>query len=310
MDTKVLEYLVVIAQEGNMARAAERLFLSESALSRSLKKVELEFGETLFYRKSGNWCLTDAGKIYMNAAQEILYTEQQMIKELNQFRKERNKTLSVLIEPNMEKIFLRKVLPEFSLRMPGCELKLKKSEETETLIDALKNGIFDIAVMQEEAPSEAALHYSEIYEDELVMVVSEATGNSMKPEAPAVAEPKDFANYRFFLQKKVGFYRSAEHEIFCRCHFFPNKIYECSNPPSALQMVLERGGVSFIPRSIAEEYTHRLQIYSLTPRYMYYTYVVHLKDLYITEPVKILLEIIKKEFEEANKRLGDRYTLF
>ena len=56
MDTRQLEYILTIAEEKNLTRAADRLFLTQSALSQQLSKLEAEGLPPLFTRHKGD-CL-------------------------------------------------------------------------------------------------------------------------------------------------------------------------------------------------------------------------------------------------------------
>lgn len=51
MDTKILEYVIAIAEEKSLSKAAERLYLSQPALSQRLKKLEDELGTRCFCGK-------------------------------------------------------------------------------------------------------------------------------------------------------------------------------------------------------------------------------------------------------------------
>lgn len=53
MDTKYLEYIITIADEKNMTKAAEKLYVSQSSLSYYLSKLEHELGTPLFIRGGG-----------------------------------------------------------------------------------------------------------------------------------------------------------------------------------------------------------------------------------------------------------------
>ena len=64
MDTKILEYVIAIAEEKSLSKAAERLYLSQPALSQRLKKLEDELGTPLFLREKNGLSITDAGRIY------------------------------------------------------------------------------------------------------------------------------------------------------------------------------------------------------------------------------------------------------
>ena len=82
MNTKVLEYLVAIADERSVTRAAEKFYLSQPSLSRHVSNVEREMGENLFERRNGELHLTDAGTIYINGARAILAAERQAMEEI------------------------------------------------------------------------------------------------------------------------------------------------------------------------------------------------------------------------------------
>ena len=50
MDTKQIEYILKIAEENNITKAAEKLFITQSALNQQLLKLEKELGTPLFHR--------------------------------------------------------------------------------------------------------------------------------------------------------------------------------------------------------------------------------------------------------------------
>ena len=72
MDTKIIEYVIAIAEEKSLSKAAERLYLSQPALSQRLKKLEDELGTPLFVRGKDGLSITDAGRIYVNGSHSIL----------------------------------------------------------------------------------------------------------------------------------------------------------------------------------------------------------------------------------------------
>ena len=61
MEIRVLRYFVTMAREGNMTRAAERLFVTQPTLSKQLKDLEEELGRKLYERTNYSIRLTDAG---------------------------------------------------------------------------------------------------------------------------------------------------------------------------------------------------------------------------------------------------------
>ena len=71
MELKEIEYFLIIAEEGNLTRAAERLYLSQPAMSKFLSKLEENYKTKLFSRKNNTLELTPAGKVYLSGAKKI-----------------------------------------------------------------------------------------------------------------------------------------------------------------------------------------------------------------------------------------------
>jgi len=63
VDTRLLRYFAAIAEEGNLTRAAHRLFVSQPSLTKQLKHLESQLGVRLFTRSSTGMTLTDAGHV-------------------------------------------------------------------------------------------------------------------------------------------------------------------------------------------------------------------------------------------------------
>lgn len=72
MELRHLEHFVAIAQEGSFTQAARRLYLSQSALSISIRALERDLGTRLFERTSHEVALSDAGRALLPEARRIL----------------------------------------------------------------------------------------------------------------------------------------------------------------------------------------------------------------------------------------------
>ena len=72
MDLKQLEYIIAIADYGNITKAAEALFITQSGLNQQLIRLEKELNIQLFERNKRHLHLTQAGEIYVNHAREMI----------------------------------------------------------------------------------------------------------------------------------------------------------------------------------------------------------------------------------------------
>ena len=72
MDLRQIENIIAIEQEQSISRAAEKLFLTQSALNQQLLKLEKELGTPLFERRKHSMIPTFAGRIYLRTAHQIV----------------------------------------------------------------------------------------------------------------------------------------------------------------------------------------------------------------------------------------------
>lgn len=118
MNTKILEYMLAIAETRSITRAAEQFYLSHPALSRHLKNVESELGTPLFTRRPDGMVLTPAGIIFMNDAQAILHIESKLNQDLSAMRHRQRKQLHVMVDHHLHNQFVRSILPLFRAAHP------------------------------------------------------------------------------------------------------------------------------------------------------------------------------------------------
>ena len=82
MELKELEYIVTIAEEGSISKAAERLYMAQSSLSQYVARYEAELGVKLFKRTSGGVKTTAAGELFLRSARQMLLQYHQVRKQL------------------------------------------------------------------------------------------------------------------------------------------------------------------------------------------------------------------------------------
>ena len=108
-----LRYFREVAHEGNLTRAAERLSVSQSALSIQIRKLEERLGHALFEREGRGLVLTEAGRIALDHADAIFRTGDDLVATLDQ-RREGRQVLSVgalaTLSRNFQLAFLRDLI--------------------------------------------------------------------------------------------------------------------------------------------------------------------------------------------------------
>ena len=105
MELKQLEYIVKIAEERNVTKAAEKMYITQSALNQQLLKLEKELGSQLFYRSRTNWKLTEIGEIYIKNAEKILNIKKETYDQINDLLEKHKGNLR--IENDMRKVLYK-----------------------------------------------------------------------------------------------------------------------------------------------------------------------------------------------------------
>src|SRR5215469_14577303 len=72
IDTRLLRYFAAVAAEGNLTHAAEQLHVSQPALTKQIKQLEIQLGARLFTRSRAGMTLTAAGEALASATPAVL----------------------------------------------------------------------------------------------------------------------------------------------------------------------------------------------------------------------------------------------
>ncbi|PHZ92665.1 LysR family transcriptional regulator (plasmid) [Klebsiella variicola] len=84
LDIRLLRAFAVVAEENNISRAAQRLFISQPPLTRHIRHLEAQLGVTLFQRHSKGLILTDAGREVLEMIRPLLVLEERTLAALSQ----------------------------------------------------------------------------------------------------------------------------------------------------------------------------------------------------------------------------------
>lgn len=147
-----LRYFWAVAHDGNLTRTAERLNLTQSALSVQIRKLEDQLGHSLFERRGRQLHLTEAGQIVLDHADAIFATGEEMLGTLRQTGAARQAlrvgSLATLSR-NFQLEFLRPVLGRTDI-----DLILRSGSAAE-LLRALEALNLDLVVLNHAPPGDA-----------------------------------------------------------------------------------------------------------------------------------------------------------
>jgi DNA-binding transcriptional LysR family regulator len=292
MNTRAYEAVIALSEEGTQTRAAERLMISQSALSQIIKKTENEVGTSLFTKKSNNYVLTDAGKIYVNGARAVLQIYQNALHDISRIRTRKRKEISIVYNRSLLKN-ISQVIAGFIAKNPNIYIKTIYGNAS-AAVDYLLNGQADIAVVSTKELSNSLLPFIPLRDEELKLVLPfghPAIHSFLRNGIHFDALEQDF----FVLHQEGSFLHHEEMNIFRKASFSPSNFCEVSETEVALSMVENRKGVAFIPASQLEE--GKGIAFSLAPEEIYHIAVAYRKDTMLTGALREFSMLLLENYD-------------
>lgn len=145
MDIRQLRYLIAIAEEGSITKAAQALHMAQPPLSKQLQLMEEELGVTLFERnKKRKVTLTPQGELFLKKAKNVVQTMEEAVVEVKEYGEEVSGTLSIGLTI-YDAALMMSILKQFRNEYPQVRFSIWEGNAT-FLIDCLDNRQIDIAI--------------------------------------------------------------------------------------------------------------------------------------------------------------------
>ena len=138
-----LEYIIAVAEEQSLTRAAERLYVSQSTLTHYINRLESDLGVKLFDRTKTPVLMTDAGQFYLEQMKKVRAKTQSLRQDL-QVIATPSKTLRIGIGQVRGNHWLPIVLPVFCERYPQVNIHVMQGTESQ-MVELLQTDKMDLA---------------------------------------------------------------------------------------------------------------------------------------------------------------------
>lgn len=253
MELDQLRNFLSVAEHESFTHAAEAIALSQPALSRSISKLEAEIGQPLFDRQTRKVALTDAGKLLLNRARQIL----RMVDDLKTEICDDGKTGAVRIGaiPTIAPYFLPSRIHRFQKAFPQATV-IVQEDTTANLISKLADGIVDVAIAA--SPIEGKyLDVLPLFEEELLLVLSENHPLASRKTIYAA----DIESLPFVLLGEAHCLTGSVVNYCQHKEFHPLSVERTSQLAMVQELVSLNHGISFIPAMARELDTSPSRVY-------------------------------------------------
>ncbi|MDF1858896.1 MAG: LysR family transcriptional regulator [Verrucomicrobiales bacterium] len=248
-----LRAFLVVARLGNFTRAAGELGLSQSALSRTIQKLELQIGQPVFDRKPREVILTDVGKLLLERAKSILALVEDTFAEITEsdtFGKIRIGAI-----PTIAPYFLPGILQSYAKKYANVTVSVQE-DTSANLLRKCNHGDIDVAILA--LPFEVQYLKAEpLFEEELLLLLPKGHPLEKQKEIH-IAEVKSTP----MVMLGTGHCLSDQIRSFCsRQSLQPVSIERTSQIATIQELVSLNHGVSIVPKMASDLDTSKNRIY-------------------------------------------------
>jgi DNA-binding transcriptional LysR family regulator len=293
-----LEVFLMVAREHRFSRAAEKLFRTQSAVSQTIRKLEVELGEALFDRSSREGVLTDAGKVLVEYAEKLLNLRSEAAESLVELR-ELQKGKLVIAANEFTALYLLPILAEFRRLHPMIKITVQRALGSHIPDDVLRYRA-EFGVLSYE-PQEPSVHSVVVYLDELVFVV---------PPKHPLASAKQVSIRQLGAESFVAHivsspYRDKVLQLF-KTHKTPLHMdLELPTLQAIKQFVALGSGVAFLPEISVETELARGELVRIPVRELQLKRklrLIYRKDANLSHAARALLKVVEAVARERKGR--------
>lgn len=248
-------YLQAVAEEGNITRAAEKLYVSQPALTNYINKVESYYGIRLFNRVRNPVTLTYAGEQFMKGMGEIIRLQKKFDHEMEELANHRADRITIGMGSTRASTWLPYLLPSYKNKYPEIDVEIIEDNNA-NLEQRLLKGTIDFVVTSLPL-STAGIDYEMIGEEKIYLIIPQGhpilngkdlTGNSIHD--PLSVTPEELNGQHFLISKEGQNLNTFAKNIFEECKITPGEMTEVAGSVTAYLLACYGNGLALITDSV------------------------------------------------------------
>lgn len=290
MEIRHLKYFLEVAKYKSITKASESLHISQPALSKMIKGLEIELGMPLIIRTNKTSDITDAGLIVMEYAQKMMMLMDEMSTTLNDMTNLSRGQIHIGLPPIIGSLFFPKVIAKFHQQFPNVHINITEYGGAR-VVKSVEEGEFElgVAVLPIE---EQKFDVYPIVEEEMKLLVH----HKHRFAAREFVELYELKDEEFIFYNEEFALHEIMRDEFINQGFEPKILFKSSQWDFMSEMVAANLGVTALPESICNRVMNPdIKIIKLRPAILWKLAVITKKDRYISYAGHTLINYIVNE---------------
>lgn len=255
MEIRHLKLIKAVAESKSLTKAADILYLSQSALSHQLREIESHYQTNFFSRLKKEMILTPAGERFLQTANKILEELNKNDSDIRHMVDGNNATLRLSTECFTCYYWIFSFLKKYHEKFPGVEVEII-AEATRRPIQCMEQGKLDVAMVSGKAEDETNINYHKLFSDELVAVVP--------PSHPwaklRYVTPEHFRDETVIIYSLTDEQSTLISEILKPAGVYPKKVLRIELTEAIIEMVKAGFGVSMFAKWAVSTYISKKEV--------------------------------------------------
>jgi LysR family transcriptional regulator, hca operon transcriptional activator len=250
MELRHLRYFIAVAEEGSFTQAAEkRLHIAQPSLSRQIRDLEQDVGAELIARGPREMALTDAGRVFLDHARQILLRVEVATEAARRASRPAKTPFTIGFLTGYEMEWLQRALELLRDDLARIELTIHSASSPE-LMQSLLTGKMDVAFVRPDSTA-TGLEFIHLATEKLFVLLP--AGHRLAKHTSIRLGEITRENFVSFPRKYAPVLRLAIDDYLAGAGVQLTPAHEAETLPMAISLVLSTGGVSLLP-----EYAARL----------------------------------------------------
>ncbi|WP_410751922.1 LysR family transcriptional regulator [Citrobacter sp. U14242] len=246
LDIRLLRYFAVVAEENNMSRAAQRLFMSQPPLSRHIRQLEERLGVMLFVRHTKGLALTDEGARVLEIIRPLLAQQDETYAALSKLGQTGTQSLRFGLTTAFEQGVFAALESQLNTRVQKLHIVRHSSPE---LARQVRRGKLDAALVALPLETTGLSVTSVGWQESMIAALPAIWSEAELPTLSLTA-----LNHRllfwFKRERNPAFFDYTRH-IFCRAGYSPACLEEPLEHDVLLARIAQGDGLSLLPASFS-----------------------------------------------------------
>jgi len=305
MNIREYRYILEIARQGGISKAAAVLHISQPSLSGYLKNVEGRLGAKLFDFSGGRVYPTPMGDVYLEYAEQIVGIDAKMMETLEQIRQKRTGLVRIGITGTRSTYLTPLIMKACAEAYPGIELRIYENNTAALENMAVKQRSLDI-ILVNELPRGTELESRVLSYDQVLLAVPAALGRQLKRREESGRFPDwvdlgQLADFPFVLMRSGHRLRGEAEQLFRESGVAPAVRMETLRADTALAMTSAGMAACFIYDSYPPAYSDPdIMLFRVGTKSMTIPFTAaYLRDSLAFPPVRAVLDTVIQAVTEV-----------